>query len=168
MFIEIAFIQKFILFLAHPLYAVAVVLCAFLVFAGLGSRYSERLQPGGGPLWKRPVPRAVAAIGTFSLFYLAGLPAIFRLLMPMPDLARIATSIALIAPLAFAMGIPFPTGLARLAPDAEALIPWAWGVNACASVVAAILATVLAIHLGFGAVVALAVALYAVAAVAWL
>ncbi len=47
------------------------------------------------------------------------------------------------------------------------LIPWAWGVNACASVVAAILATVLAIHLGFGAVIVLAVVLYALAAAAW-
>jgi hypothetical protein len=46
MFIEIAFIQKFLLFLAHPLYAVAVVLCAFLVFGGLGSRYSWRFAAG--------------------------------------------------------------------------------------------------------------------------
>jgi len=167
MFIEIAFIQKFILFLAHPLYAIAVVLCAFLVFAGLGSRYSGRLRRGGGPLWKDPVTLAVAAIGAFSLFYLVGLPEIFRLLMPLPDLARIAISIGLIAPLAFAMGIPFPTGLARLAPTAEALIPWAWGVNACVSVVAAVLATVLAIHFGFDVVIVLAVALYAIAAVAW-
>ena len=44
MFIEIAFIQKFVLLLSHPLYAVAVVLCAFLSFAGLGSRYAQRLQ----------------------------------------------------------------------------------------------------------------------------
>ena len=167
MFIEIAFIQKFILFLAHPLYAIAVVLCAFLVFAGLGSRYSGRRWRGGGRLWKGPMTPAVAAIGAFSLFYLVGLPEIFRLLMPLPDLARIAISIGLIAPLAFAMGIPFPTGLARLAPTAEALIPWAWGVNACVSVVAAVLATVLAIHFGFDVVIVLAVALYGVAAVAW-
>jgi len=44
MFIEIAFIQKFVLFLSHPLYAVAVVLFAFLLFAGIGSRYSQRLR----------------------------------------------------------------------------------------------------------------------------
>jgi hypothetical protein len=43
LFIEIAFIQKFILFLHHPLYAAAVVLTAFLVFAGLGSRFSQSL-----------------------------------------------------------------------------------------------------------------------------
>ncbi len=65
------------------------------------------------------------------------------------------------------MGMPFPLGLARLAGRADALIPWAWGVNACASVIAAILATVLAIHFGFSVVVVLAVALYAVAAALW-
>ena len=43
MFIEIAFIQKFVLFLSHPLYAVAVVLFAFLLFAGIGSAASRRL-----------------------------------------------------------------------------------------------------------------------------
>ncbi len=167
MFIEMAFIQKFVLFLAHPLYAVAVVLCAFLVFAGQGSRYAERLRPGGDSPWRRPVGRAVSAIAALSVLYLAALPSIFQLLMPLPDAARIALSIALIAPLAFAMGIPFPTGLARLAcieGEGEALIPWAWGVNACASVVAAILATLLAIHLGFVVVVATAVLLYAIAA----
>ena len=167
MFIEIAFIQKFVLFLAHPLYAVAVVLCSFLAFAGLGSRYSPRLQRAGGV---RAAPRIgwpVAAIGVLALVYLLALPAIFRHLMPLADSLRILGSIVLIAPLGFAMGMPFPLGLARLAAGAESLIPWAWGINACASVVAAILATVLAIHLGFAAVIVLAVALYAVAFVAW-
>jgi hypothetical protein len=167
MFVEIAFIQKFVLFLAHPLYAVAVVLCAFLMFAGLGSRYAERLRPGAASPWHRPVVHAVAAIGALSLLYLAALPSVFRLLMPLPDAARVVLSIALIAPLAFAMGIPFPTGLARLArreAEGAALIPWAWGINACASVVAAILATLLAIHLGFVVVVATAVVLYVIAA----
>ena len=43
LFVEIAFIQKFTLFLSHPLYAVAVVLASFLVFAGAGSACSLRL-----------------------------------------------------------------------------------------------------------------------------
>jgi len=166
MFIEIAFIQKFLLFLAHPLYAVAVVLCAFLVFGGLGSRYSRRFA--AGRRWAdHPLVWLTASIAGIALVYLFSLPAIFRHLMPLPDPARIAISIALIAPLAFAMGMPFPLGLARLAGRADALIPWAWGINATASVIAAIFATVLAIHLGFGSIIVLAVALYAVAAAAW-
>ena len=164
MFVEIAFIQKFLLFLAYPLYAVAVVLCAFLVFAGLGSRWSARLSPAAA----RPHPAvlAAAAIGALSLVYLAALPPLFAWLAPLPDAARIAISLVLIAPLAFAMGLPFPVQIARLAPAGTALIPWAWGVNACASVVAAVLATLLAVHVGFAAVVVLAACLYGVAATA--
>ncbi len=164
MFIEIAFIQKFILFLGHPLHAVAVVLFAFLVFAGLGSRYAGRRQPVNAPA-RTATPPALA-IGLLALLYIAVLPRTFAYLMPQMDAVRIALSVGLIAPLAFAMGIPFPRGVARLAERAPALIPWAWGVNACASVVAAILATVLAIHVGFDAVVALAVATYMLAAAA--
>jgi hypothetical protein len=178
MFVEIAFIQKFILFLSHPLYAVAVVLCAFLSFAGLGSRYSQRLQ-GEQALLLSPEPtsrwirnrqpllaRTILAISVISLLYLAILPTLFRVLMFLPDLARIAIAALLVAPLAFAMGIPFPLGLGRVAASAEALVPWAWGINACTSVVAAVLATVLAIHLGFTAVIVIAILLYIAAAVA--
>ena len=164
MFIEIAFMQKFMLFLGHPLLAVAVVLFAFLTFAGLGSRYAGRRRPVTAPA--RTATRPVAAIGLLAFVYIVVLPQIFRQLVPLPDAARIALSTALIAPLAFAMGMPFPRGLAGLALRAPALIPWAWGINACASVVAAVLATVLAVHFGFDAVVALAVAMYALAAAA--
>jgi hypothetical protein len=166
MFIEIAFIQKFILFLAHPLYAVAVVLCAFLLFAGLGSRYSRRVAAKLRAARLRPVVWVVAVVALIASSYLALLPAVFRPLLPLPDAIRIALSIALIAPLAFAMGMPFPLGLAGVAGPPQ-LVAWAWGINACASVVAAILATLLAIHFGFSTVVALAMALYLLAAVAY-
>ena len=167
MFIEIAFIQKFILFLSHPLYAVAVVLCGFLLFAGIGSRQSRRMQHHSGPIFANPVALPVAVIGLVALLYLAVLPAAFRQLAPMPDALKIVLAMGLIAPLAIAMGMPFPLGLARLAGTTEALIPWAWGINACASVIAAILATLLAIHLGFNVVVILAVLLYLAAAAAF-
>ena len=164
MFIEIAFIQKFILFLGHPLHAVAVVLFAFLIFAGLGSHYAGRRQPAIAPA--RTVARPVLAIGLLALLYIAMLPHAFAYFLPQSDAIRIGLAVGLIAPLAFAMGMPFPRGVAGLANRAPMLIPWAWGVNACASVIAAILATVVAIHVGFDAVVALAVAMYALAAAA--
>jgi hypothetical protein len=167
MFIEIAFIQKFILFLSHPLYAVAVVLCAFLIFAGLGSRHSRRFRVRTQTPPVRAVALAVGAIGLMALAYLAFLPWLTDWLTPLPDAARIAVAVVLIAPLAFAMGRPFPLGLARLATTGAPLVPWAWGINACASVSAAIVATLAAIHLGFSAVVLLAVILYVVAALAW-
>jgi len=164
MFVEIAFIQRFSLFLAHPLYAVAVVLCAFLVFAGLGSRYSRRWSDRGRAPALRPVASITIAVALIAGAYLVVLPVFFHSLMALPDLAKIGLSLALIGPLAFAMGMPFPLGLASVARASPQLVPWAWGLNACASVVAAILATLLAMHFGFASVVLLALALYALAA----
>jgi spermidine synthase len=165
MFMEIAFIQKFVLFLSHPLYAVAVVLCAFLVFAAAGSWLAGHWQ---GRRWQAAskVTLAVIAMGAISLLYLAILPYLFQALIHLPDTAKIFISVALIAPLAMCMGVPFPTAMTRLAGMAEQAIPWAWAINGFASVVGAVLATLLAIHLGFAAVTLLAVMFYGVACAA--
>jgi len=158
LFIEMAFIQKFILFLSHPLYSVAVVLSGFLVFAGFGSAYSDHLKHHS------PVMIAVGGIAVITLLYVFLLPLAFQQLMGLPDAAKIAMSVVLIAPLAFAMGMPFPLGLNRLAERAPDFIPWAWGINGFASVMSATLATLLAIQFGFTAVLLFALLLYAGAA----
>jgi len=158
MFIEIAFIQKFILFLHHPLYAVSVVLCAFLVFAGLGSLMSAR--------WRQHLymPVVTAGIGLLAVFYVLLLPGLFNGLVQLPGVFKIPVSVMLIAPLAFLMGMPFPIGLRVVTKRQPSGIPWAWGINGCASVVSAILATLLAIHFGFVFVVIMSVFLYLLAA----
>jgi hypothetical protein len=164
LFIEIAFIQRFTLFLGHPLYAVAVALAGFLVFAGLGSALAPALDRRiGGPA--RPIAVAAMAIAAVAILYLLALPPLFRALIGLPDAAKIAVTLALIAPLALPMGMPFPLGIVRVAGDG--LVAWAWAINGCASVVAAILATLLAIHFGFTAVVLIAVALYLAAPLAF-
>jgi spermidine synthase len=160
LFVEIASIQRFTLFLSHPLYALGVVLAGFLVFAGLGSGYAATLA-------SRPVTAlrfAVVAIGVLATLYVLGLPVLFRALIGLPDMARVGLSLLLIAPLAFAMGMPFPLALARLKEGEPDLVPWAWAVNGCASVLSAIVATLLAINLGSSAVMLLAVLLYLLAA----
>jgi hypothetical protein len=43
LFIEIAMMQKFILFLHHPIYSIPVVLTAFMIFAGFGSALTKYL-----------------------------------------------------------------------------------------------------------------------------
>jgi SAM-dependent methyltransferase len=169
LFIEIAFIQRFILFLSHPLYAVAVVLSGMLIFAGLGSGWApwlaERLEQRRAPV--SGIEVAVLGIAAVALAYLVLLPPLFGWLLPLPDLAKIVVSLVLIAPLAFCMGMPFPLGLARVSARLPDLVPWAWGINGCASVLSAVLATILAIHFGFTAVVAIAVVLYVTAAAAF-
>ena len=78
--------------------------------------------------------------------------------LPLP--VKIAVVMSLLAPLGFVMGLPFPLGLARVSGSAPHLIPWAWGINGCASVVAAVMASLLAMHIGFTALLALALGLY--------
>ncbi len=165
LFLEIAFIQKLILFLSHPLYAVAVVLSGFLVFAGLGSGFSQALARRLHGSALSPVAVAVASIAALALVYVAVLPQAFHWLAALPDPLKVTLALALLAPLAFFMGMPFPLGLARVAASAPDFIPWAWGINGFASVVSAALATLLAIQFGFTAVVGLALVFYILAAV---
>jgi spermidine synthase len=151
LFIEIAFMQRLTLFLGQPLYAIAVVLSSFLLFGGLGAGASARIDDRRARL----VPLAVAVMAFLSMFIARFLP------LGLPDAMKIAISIAVVAPLAFAMGMPFPLGLRKLA---TADIPWAWGINGTASVLSSMLATLVAVHFGFSALVALAAALYVIAA----
>jgi hypothetical protein len=90
---------------------------------------------------------------------------VFEPLIGAPTLVKLAVSLTLIGLLATPMGMPFPLGLARLGKQAKKQIPLAWAINGCASVISAILATVIAIHFGFTIVVLLAITLYFLAAI---
>ncbi|MCA1440433.1 SAM-dependent methyltransferase [Ensifer sp. IC4062] len=161
LFIEIAFIQRFMLFLGHPLYAVAVVLAGFLAFAGLGSAVAARWMAAvGRGSAVRGITLAVVVIAFLAGTYLIALPSIFDRLLALPDAAKIAIALLLIAPLALFMGMPFPLGLSHVGARSEEFLPWAWGINGCASVLSAILAALLAMHVGFAGVVTIAAILY--------
>lgn len=168
-FLEISFIQGLTLFLGHPIYAVAVVLAVFLIFAGLGAGFSDRLSQilarRRAPI--RTVEVAIAGISASAFFCLVMLPVLMTGLAAAPVGVKIAGALLAIAPLAFFMGMPFPLGLARLAACNPALVPWAWGVNGCASVMSAVLATLLAVQFGFTTVVIAALALYVLAGAVW-
>lgn len=157
LFIEIAFIQKLVLFLHHPLYAVSVALSAFLIWAGLGSHYSRRLDSRHSAL-------PFAAIAGLALAELLVFPHFVAVAVSWPEPIRIFCAIGWIAPLAFFMGMPFPLGLARTAADMPELLPWVWGINGCASVVSAVLASLLAVEVGFSGVVLAGAGLYGWAA----
>jgi spermidine synthase len=157
LFIEVAFIHRFSLFLGHPLAAIAVTLAGFLVSAGLGSGISKRVAAR----WpERAIVLVAAAIVCLGSAYAMVLPVLFGSLMGLSLLAKMAIAVALVAPLGFVMGLPFPLGLGRISDSAPGLVPWAWGINGCASVVAAVLASLLAMHVGFTIVLALALSLY--------
>ena len=164
LFIEIAFIQKFILFLGHPIYSVAVLLGGFLIFSGIGSSQARRiLRPG----FERQGTLLIAALITLlSLLEPLLMPSLFFRLAELSMPVKILVTLALTAPLAFLMGLPFPLGLAQVAQRASRLIPWIWGINGFASLTGAILATLLAIHIGFDRLLMVAGICYLVAAAA--
>jgi SAM-dependent methyltransferase len=157
LFVEIAFMQRLTLFLGNPLYAIAVVLSSFLFFGGFGSGVAARVSERRAAIV--PVIVAVAAIAGLVL-----VRALTTAAVGLGGPAKIAISVALVAPLAFGMGMPFPLALRRLAATDRAAIPWAWGINGTASVLSSMLATLVAVHYGFSILVALAAALYAIAA----
>jgi len=165
LFIEMSFIQKFILFLSHPLYSVAVVLSGFLVFAGLGSACSARVALYSHARGRSPVIPVVIAIALLAIVYIFLLPVLFSAFVGLADVAKIMISIALIAPVAFFMGMPFPLGLKHVSGIAPDFIAWAWGLNGFASVLSAVSATLLAVEFGFTAVIVAALGCYVLAAV---
>ncbi len=159
MFLEIAFIQRFMLFLGFPIYAVAVVLTAFLIFSGVGSFAADRYSHSNLVF----LLLSVAGIVIISGLYLLILPRVFAFGVSWSRELKVIASIFLLAPLAFCMGIPFPSGMQKLCHSFESSIPWAWAINGCASVLGAILATLLAVHFGFNFIVILALLMYGVA-----
>ncbi len=156
LFIEIAWIERLQRFLGHPVYATTAVLVAFLVFAGLGSLWSQ----GYIGRTRRLLVGAVMAILVLSLAYVFFLPGWLNALAAMPLIGRLGIVVVLMAPLAFAMGLPFPTGLRALGKDTARLVPWAWGINGCMSVIGAAGAPLVASEIGFTGLIAVAVLAY--------
>ncbi len=148
--VEIPLLQRFILFLGHPAYAMAVVLFAILLFSGVGSMLSKRVS------LRLALILLPALVGGYAL----GLPKLFGATLALPLWGRLLISVAALAPPGLLMGVGLPKGIALLEQQAPGLIPWSWGVNGAASVVASILAALLALSFGFTVVLALGAACY--------
>jgi len=158
--LELALIQRFVLFLGFPTYALSVVLFALLACTGIGSLISGRLREP-----RRALIVALACGGVLIAAAALGLQPLLRGLIEWPFEARVALTVLLLAPAGMALGMAMPIGLTRLAglhPDA---VPWAWAVNGIASVLASVLAVAVAITWGFAVVTLLALACYLVALV---
>lgn len=155
--IEIVLIQKFILFLGHPIYAITVIVFGMLTSSSFGSLLSGRF--GEGALVRR---LALVLGGMVVVLYsgLALIPVITNLFFHMPLLVRILVALAIIAPMGFLMGMPFPTGIRILSRDSNLAVPWMWGVNGSASVLGTILAACSSIYFGFTVTFGLGAAFY--------
>jgi hypothetical protein len=146
MLIEVSQMQRLIVFLGHPTYALSVVLFTLLLSSGLGSYTTSK---SGKPskdttarlllLWicllvfGLLTPHAIAAFGSST------------------TPVRIVLATAVLFPLGFLMGMAFPLGLKMSAGSFGTLMPAFWGVNGAASIYASILAMVIAMNAGISA-----------------
>jgi hypothetical protein len=142
--IQVALIQKFVLLLGHPTYALTVIIFSMLVSSGMGSYMSRRVLKGSD---KRLVWALLAVtILVTALAFVA--PVVSEAGIAWPLWAKFIVTALLIAPAGFAMGMPFPTGLTRLEGLHKPSVRWAWALNAASSVLGSASAIFLAIYLG--------------------
>ena len=160
--VEVAMIQKFILFLGHPVYALAVVLFSVLAFSALGSFLTGRLSEDR---LRAALTKLLILLVVLVGVYIVALPPIFYGLVHLAREFRIVIAVVLMAPLAMIMGMPMPIGIRLLARSAPEIIPWAWGVNGATSVMGSVAALVIAILTGFNQALLVGAGLYLVAMV---
>lgn len=158
--VEIPLIQQFILFVDQPAYSMLIVLFVILLCSGFGSMTAKR--------WR--LEWALGLLVVATVIYLPLLRVMFRWALGWPLAARLALTFPALAPLSLLMGVPFARGLLLLESRSRwpgpggassTLIPWAWAINGCASVVASILAALLALSIGFQGVLWLGAGAYA-------
>lgn len=158
-FIEIVLMQRFALLLGHPSRSLALVLASLLFFAGVGS-YARSV-------FRVRLDVALAALLVLILVAAYAYPYIVLEVLPSSLFVRGAVTMALVAPLGFFMGMPFPSGLAGVSTCGAGVVPWMWGINGATTVLGSILAIVLAIYLNFTIVLLLAFLGYGVTLVSY-
>jgi hypothetical protein len=161
--VEIAFIQRFVLFLGHPTYALTVVVFLLLLSSGAGSLASRPWLATESRAWM-PLLFIVAAL----LLYVFILPGVLNAWVGLPFPLKLVASAGLLLPLGFAMGMPFPAGLHALGSvvglqkgdSNQNAVEWAWAVNAGSSVLGSVLAIMIAIQFGLNVTLACGAAAY--------
>ena len=156
MFVEIPLLQRLALYLGHPSYATTVVLGSLLVGAGLGSSRAARIPLARRRLVALLVPLAVGVLVSFLMWAA-------RATIDQPFAVRVAISVTALVLAGVMMGMPFPMGMANFDDRDRS---WYWAVNGATSVLASVLAIVIALVAGFPAVLGCAIAIYLLAAVA--
>ena len=143
--VEVAFIQKFVLFLGHPTYALTVAVFVLLMSSGVGSYWTRRF--GETQLATR-LPRLLTATALWIGLLAASVTPLLTALVSLPLVGRIIVATVLLAPAGFLMGTAFPSGLRLASRVHPGCLQWAWAMNAATSVLGSLLAVFISIHLG--------------------
>jgi hypothetical protein len=156
MFVELACIQKMILCLENPSYAATTVIASILISSGSGSLLGLRVT-------RLKNPRVLLVLAGVIIVYGLLLPGAVAAINGQPLPVKILLSFVLLISAGILMGIPFPLGISLLHEAAPQLIPWAWAVNGCFSVIAPLLAVMLALSAGYHLVLFAGAAMYLLA-----
>lgn len=144
MLVEVSQLMRLSTFLGHPTYALTVVLFTVLLFSGLGSRLVERLAVAARPqTWLGPLVVLLGVVVAFGLLT----PSIIASQASATTPVRILVSVAILAPLSLAMGMPFALGMRAASADG-APTAFLWGINGATSVVSSVFAMVIAVFWG--------------------
>jgi spermidine synthase len=157
--VEVAVIQKLTLFLGEPVYSLTVTLFSLLVFTGVGSlALAGRFRADDRRVWAIP---ALLVVYLISFRFVATFLVAHFIVYPLT--ARIVIAALVLSPLGILLGFPFAFGLRVLAEKNPRLLPWAWAINGCLSVVGSILTVIVSMNFGFSAVLAVAAVVYVAA-----
>ncbi len=146
--------------IGDPVLSAAVTIAGFLIFSGAGSLTAQRLTPAS----RRTVARLFALLLVICGLMVLVLNPLASLIGGFPEPLRLLLAPLAIAPLGYLMGFPMPLALAQLERAAPSVIPWAWGINGFASVVATPLAMMIGMTWGFTWAGIAAIGLYGAAA----
>ena len=153
MFVEIPIMQRLILYLGKPVYSFSLTLSLLLIFSGIGSSLAIRLK-------KCPV---LFILGSILLLLSFLISSVIEKTLGYPFYCRVIISTVMIGLSGFLMGMPFPLALEKAKGHSVDIIPWCWAINGFASVLSSFLSTILAIHIGFTAILAIGGTLYLLA-----
>ncbi len=154
MFVELGLLQRYILFLGHPTYAISVVLLALLWSTGIGSLATER--------WPALARVALPALLGMLVITAFGVPVLLHAAYAAPLPARIGLATLLLVPLGACMGVAWPTGVRGLAASQrERLVPWMWAVNGVGGTLASVVGMLVATTWGYTALLLVGGLVYA-------
>jgi len=160
---ELVFIQKFMHLIGSPLYTYSTVIFTLLLGAGLGSVSSEKLGISPRSRWVIPF----AAVLVLGVGLLLIYPSATHFAMALPLGWRVAIGAAMIFPLGFFLGMPFPLGILAIEHQPRGAIAWAWGMNGVFTVAGGLGSMIISLMRGFDFAIGVALVLYAGAMLAY-
>jgi hypothetical protein len=141
---EIGLLQRLSIFLGSPIYALSVVLFSVILTTGIGSLVSERLMlhtRARFVIWS-------AVTGIYLVLLPLWMPTVLSAFESADLVVRATICVLVVAPAGVLMGFGFPTGMRFVAAVNPQPLPWFWGINGAAGVLASSVAVAIGIAFG--------------------